>query len=148
MKRLLTPGWLVVHTLALLAVAAMLGLAVWQYSRAQGGNTISWGYLFQWPAFAAFTAFVWWREVRRALRAEPAPVDPPVRVEPTPVSGRAGDGQVASGPSHPAPRRRPVVTRRPATVPPADEDPQLAAYNRYLAWLRENPGARPGDYPG
>jgi hypothetical protein len=26
------------------------------------------------------------------------------------------------------------------------DDEQLAAYNRYLAWLNANPGARPADY--
>ena len=29
-----------------------------------------------------------------------------------------------------------------------DEDPELAAYNRYLAWLNAHPGASPRDYPG
>lgn len=137
-----------VHALTLLAVVAMLGLAVWQYSRAQGGNTISWGYLFQWPAFAAFTVFVWWREVRRVLRAEPESVEPPVRVAPDPAADRMGAVRARTDASAPAPRRQPVVTRRPATIPADDDDPQLAAYNRYLAWLRENPGARPSDYPG
>ena len=28
------------------------------------------------------------------------------------------------------------------------DDPQLAAYNRYLAWLNANPHANPADYPG
>lgn len=145
MRRLLTPGWLVVHALALLAVVSMLGLAVWQYSRAQGGNAISWGYLFQWPAFAAFAAFVWWREVRRVLRGDPE--------EPEPIrAGTIASAAPASAQTESAPqpvRRRPVVTRRPATVPAGDEDdPQLAAYNEYLAWLSANPGARPSDYPG
>jgi hypothetical protein len=43
---------------------------------------------------------------------------------------------------------RPIrVPARPRAA--ADEDdPELAAYNDYLAWLATHPGARPGDYPG
>ena len=33
------------------------------------------------------------------------------------------------------------------TVAPDDSDPELAAYNRYLAWLAADPGRRPEDYP-
>ncbi|MDG4767373.1 hypothetical protein O7632_25255 [Solwaraspora sp. WMMD406] len=31
---------------------------------------------------------------------------------------------------------------------PAEHDAELADYNRYLAWLNANPGARASDYPG
>ena len=134
LRKLLTPRWLAGHALVLLLVAGMLGLAAWQFTRAAGGNALSWGYTFQWPVFAGFVVLIWAREVRRRLRGSPAPrpAQPP-------------------GTSPPAPARRPVITR-PAV--PADaayqdaDDPDLAAYNRYLAWLNAHPGARPADYPG
>lgn len=133
MKRLLTPRWLACHVLVLLLVAGMLGLAAWQFSRATGGNALSWGYTFQWPVFAGFVVLIWAREVRRELR------------------GSHPEPQPRSAPEPPAPARRPVITRRAVPDEAAyydADDPELAAYNRYLAWLNAHPGARPADYPG
>ena len=131
MRKVLTPGWLVGHALMLVAVATMLALAAWQLSRATAGNTLSWGYTLQWPVFAGFTVFLWAREVRRVVRS----------------------GAAASAGEPPGARvGAPVVTRGasgPAEAAYDDsDDPELAAYNRYLAWLSANPGARPVDYPG
>jgi DNA-binding transcriptional regulator of glucitol operon len=123
--RLLTPAWILRHVVALVLVLAFLGLGWWQYTRATGGNALSWGYAFQWPLFAAFVVFLWWREVRLATRT-PAP-----EAEPAPVEQEIG---------------RPI--RVPARSAPAPDDPELAAYNDYLAWLNAHPGARPSDYPG
>jgi hypothetical protein len=111
-------------------VLGFLGLGWWQLGRAAGGNTLSWAYTVQWPVFAGFVAFVWVGEVRRELRGR-HPVGP----------ARAAD-EVPSRP----PARRPVrvESRAAATA----DDPELAAYNAYLAWLNAHPGARPGDYPG
>ena len=136
MKGLWTPAWIARHVLALVLAAGCLVLGWWQFSRAQHGNAISWGYMFQWPVFAGFVVFLWWREVQLARRkGEPgAPAEP-----------------VAA----PAPERRPgspVTVGRPVRVAVRsaadDDDPELAAYNDYLAWLNAHPGARPGDYPG
>jgi hypothetical protein len=121
-RQLLTPRWLAGHLLMVVLVVSMLGLGAWQLSRATGGNMLSWAYTIQWPIFAGFVGFIWWREVRRALHGETEP-------RPAPVGGR-----VLSGPD-------------PAAYEDAD-DPALAEYNRYLAWLSANPGARPADYPG
>lgn len=131
MRRLLTPAWLAVHALAAVLVLGMLWLGHWQYERATAGNALSWGYTLQWPLFAAFTAGIWWREVRRTLRGDATASEP------------------AAAPKRaPAPATRPpVITRRVAQVAEPD-DPELAAYNHYLAWLNANPGARPSDYPG
>jgi hypothetical protein len=126
MRRLVTPGWLVCHALAAVLVAACLALGWWQIGRAAGGNALSWAYAVQWPVFAGFVVFIWWREVRTAVGHEAAPA---VR--------EAGD----------EPARRPVRTARPVPVIDDRDDPELAAYNRYLAWLNANPGARPADYP-
>lgn len=154
MRRLLTPGWLAGHVLVGAAVVGMVWLGVWQYGRAAAGNTLSWGYTLQWPLFAGFTAFMWLREVRRRLRggtgdASPADGPPPAaRVSPAGERPEAEARSAAPEASRATPTvRRPVVTRRAVSVSDED-DPDLAAYNHYLAWLNANPGARPADYPG
>jgi hypothetical protein len=131
MRRLLTPAWLARHGLAAGLVAGFGALGWWQLRRAAAGNGLSWAYAVEWPVFASFVAFLWWREVRRELRPD------------RPAGPDAGGAGMAEG------IRRPVVTRRPApgyADQPGDAD--LDGYNDYLAWLNAHPGARPADYPG
>ena len=136
MKGLWTPAWIARHVLALVAVAGCLGLGWWQFSRASGGNTLSWGYTFEWPVFAGFFGFLWFREVQVARR----PPQPPA------------DDTPDAAPAEPErPPGAPVTVGRPVRVavqaPPEVDDPELTAYNDYLAWLAAHPGARPADYP-
>ena len=134
MKGLWTPAWIARHVVALVLIVGFLGLGWWQFSRATGGNTLSWGYTFEWPVFAMFVGFIWFREVQQELKSR--------RREPEPEQPAAAEPEGA------------VTVRRPVRVPtsapaaPAGEDPELDAYNDYLAWLNAHPGARPGDYPG
>ncbi len=115
-----TRAWLVRHVLAATLVVAFLALGWWQIGRAAGGNMLSWAYAVEWPVFAGFVVFVWVKEVRRELSARGSSVD---RDEPPPLRAT-----------------------RPARTYDDSDDDQLAAYNRYLAWLNANPGARPADY--
>jgi hypothetical protein len=140
MKGLWTPSWLARHVLALVLFVGFLGLGWWQYTRAAGGNALSWGYMFQWPIFALFVAFLWIREVQHARRPPGPPEAPAQREAPAARAERLPGTPVTVG--------RPIrVPARPVT--PADrDDPELAAYNDYLAWLAAHPGARSGDYPG
>ena len=41
------------HVVILIVVPAFLALCLWQVSRALGGNSLSWAYVFEWPIFAA-----------------------------------------------------------------------------------------------
>ena len=109
--------------LGLAVVAPGCGLAFWwQLRRALGGNTLSWAYTLEWPFFAVFAVVAWWqllhddpetvgnRGLRRLLSA-----------------GRSG-GDGAEGAAS-------VDNRTPQSWAGADADPDLAAYNRYLAEL-------------
>ncbi|HWH00609.1 MAG TPA: hypothetical protein VNV66_15105 [Pilimelia sp.] len=139
MRRVLTAGWLVRHAVALVLVAGFLVLGWWQVRRAVGGNSLSWAYAFEWPLFAGFVVLVWVREIRAALRTGQPEPDAGNRAEPAPPAVPAPAGAAGFG--------RPVV-HRPAGVRVDADDPELAEYNRFLAWLAAHPGARPADYPG
>lgn len=146
MSGLWTPAWIVRHVVALGLVGGFLALGWWQYSRASEGNTLSWAYTFEWPVFAGFVVFLWVREVqeerRRATRtASDREVGGPVAPDDRAVERPQQDGPVRV--------RRPVRVPAPAVASTAaDDDPALDAYNAYLSWLNDHPGARPGDYPG
>lgn len=112
----MTPRRLAIAGVCLLSLVVCCGLAWWQWQRFESA-TGSWqnlGYVLQWPLFGLFPAFLFWRLRRlRAQHAERSEEDAAV--------------------PEPAPR---VVPDRPApAVREDDEDPELAAYNRYLAQL-------------
>jgi hypothetical protein len=105
----------------LAGVAVCLLAMVWQYRRAAAGNMLSWAYTVQWPLFAVFVVFLWVRAIRDAR-----------------------------GTRTPKPGPAPLKINRPSLVPvdAPDDDPELAQYNRMLAWLAANPDRRPKDFPG
>jgi hypothetical protein len=133
-RRFLTPRWLVRHAAMVLLVAAFLVLGWWQIGRAQGGNALSFGYAVEWPAFAIFVIFVWYREIRNERRGPPEPV-------------RIVEPVLARRNREPAVAPAAVAGGGSAAVADAGDDPELEEYNRLLAWLAANPGSRPSDYP-
>ena len=146
------------HVLAIALIGGFLALGWWQVSRASAGNTLSWAYAFEWPVFAGFVGFIWYREIKDALRTAPAAADPPDPADPAPA---ATEPEPAPAPVQPpvlgtkAPKigsgfRRPVLVPRRAAVAAGapGPDPVLDEYNDYLAWLNANPGAKASQYPG
>ena len=113
------------HVVILVIVPAFMALCLWQVSRAVGGNELSWAYVFEWPIFAAYAVYMWWRFVHETPEA-------PV-VDAT-----------AATPSDPA-----ALAKQEA------EDAELAAYNDYLAQLAAGdrtdeesvPRSRPDAHP-
>jgi DNA-binding transcriptional regulator of glucitol operon len=101
--------------LCLLSLAVCAGLAWWQWQRFESatGTWQNLSYVLQWPLFGLFPAFMVWRlrKLRAQQRTEPSEPLPP----PAPPAA-----------STPAPVRQSVDD---------DDDPELAAYNRYLAEL-------------
>lgn len=148
MRRLLTLRWVLVHVAVLVLVAGFLGLGWWQITRAAAGNALSYGYSLEWPVFAGFVVWVWITEMRKILRA-PAPDTQDQEAARTVESG----GHSPAVPRGPAPttvrpaQQRPRRRRNEAAYDDSD-DPELAAYNHYLAWRNAHPHATAGDYPG
>ena len=56
-----TPRAIRLHATLIVLVVSFALLARWQLSRALGGNGLSWAYTFEWPLFAIYAFFVWWR---------------------------------------------------------------------------------------
>ena len=113
MRRLLAPKWLAWHALTVVVAVVFVRLGLWPWHRAvQTGSPQNMGYALQWPVFALFAVGVWWRVCRDAVR-------PPADATPA------------------KPARRPAPAPAPAVPVTDEEDPELAAYNRYLARLNE-----------
>ena len=114
------------RALATLALLIWLpGCAVatrWQVWIALSGDLLGWVYSIMWPCFALFGGLVWWHLVH----------DDPETV------GTRGLRRLQQ--AQPGAQRGPRV---PEGVRRAEaEDPELAAYNAYLAELGRRPGSK------
>jgi DNA-binding transcriptional regulator of glucitol operon len=107
------------HAVILIVVPAFLALCIWQIDRATGGNELSWAYVFEWPFFAAYAIYMWWR----LLHAVPEGTAPPAAADTT-TGGRTEAGSGTEDTSVETPEQK-------------EEDAELAAYNDYLAQLAE-----------
>lgn len=110
------PRWLSARALGLhLALAVWVaGCAAatwWQVARALSGNTLSYAYVFEWPALAGFGIFVWWRLLHTS---------------PEEAADRSAQRTAAELVELEA-----AASRRDRDA----EDPELAAYNDHLAAL-------------
>ena len=116
---LIRPKWLAWHAFAVGAVAGMLWLGDWQLHRAESGNPLSWAYTFEWPIFAVMGVVFWLKTIRDEFHA-PGFTD----AEAPEVDLPAAAGALGQ--------------QRSAVLAVRDEDdPELAAYNAYLARLNE-----------
>ena len=97
-----------------LGAAGCLGLAWWQWTRYESasGSFQNLGYALQWPMFAAFCFYAYYKFVR--LEDDPAP---------TPK--REIQTEIPAG----------LLPERPPQATASDDDPTLREYNAYLSEL-------------
>ena len=108
-SRLLTPKWLLLHVLVAVLFVATFFLGYWQLSKAEaGGGAVNWSYALQWPLYGFMGLWFYLRMVRIELHRDPDEDEP----------GKAV-----------------VLYQRPRID--TSGDPELAAYNAYLAELNE-----------
>ncbi len=124
---LITPRWLAWHAFAVFAAWGMLWLGDWQFHRAEGGNALSWAYTFEWPIFTIFGVVFWAKTIIDEYR--------------TP------GGAASSGAAEALAQVESLALPGAAHTPvhhddDADDDPELAAYNSYLARLNSRPRSR------
>jgi hypothetical protein len=106
--------------------------------------------------FAAFVVFIWIREVQVEAGgrrpAATADADADADADATLDAGESAEALATDRVADRTAAGSPVTMGRPvrvaAPVARTEDDPELDAYNAYLAWLNAHPGARPGDYPG
>ena len=109
------PRWLGRYVLTVAASLVLWRIGLWQWHKAHlHGSWVNYGYAIQWWLFAGFAVVL----LVKVMLDEADPQ-------------RAVDRQPPPLP----------VDRRPVAPPPAPEDDDdLAAYNRHLAWLHANAG--------
>ena len=100
----------------------MLWLGDWQFRRAEAGNALSWAYTFEWPIFAIFAVVFWAKTILDELKPKTAADSdaPPVEL-PAGVTGSRTRAAGSSG----------------GAADEDEDDPELDAYNAYLARLNE-----------
>jgi hypothetical protein len=120
-RRFFTLGWLGLHAVAIVLVTTFLGFGWWQLQRAEAGNMRSWGYTFEWPLFAVFVIVMWVKMMYDDLHD----------------TGDGGDGGDTAGgrPAGSGGEPRVPVHVAAQDIQNGEDDPELAAYNRYLARL-------------
>jgi hypothetical protein len=103
----------------------MLWLGEWQLHRAQSGNALSWAYTFEWPIFSIFVVVFWAKTIIDEWRH--------------PGGAAAKRGFAAARPDgETEPVSLPAAAHSAAdSDADAADDPELAAYNAYLASLNK-----------
>ena len=103
---------LTLHAVIIVIVPTFAALCLWQVHRALSGNDLSWAYVFEWPFFAGYAVYMWWRFIHEIPASAAGEV---------PVGGGGG-----------------TETPDPSAVGAApDESDDEAAYNEYLSELAE-----------
>ncbi|MGV0718735.1 hypothetical protein ABQE93_25365 [Mycolicibacterium sp. XJ662] len=108
--------------LVIVGAAGCLGLAWWQWTRFEStaGDFQNLGYALQWPMFAGFLVYAYFKFVRY----EEAPPEPASRDTVT---------EIPAG----------LLPERRKPEPAVDGDPALREYNAYLAELAEKDKEQP-----
>ena len=110
-RRWKTKRSLVAHAVLAIWLPGCSVATWWQIGVAESGDSLGWVYAVMWPAFAVFGIVFWWFLIH----------DDPDTL------GKRALRQVQA--------ERPTTGRNEALARAEAEDPELAAYNEYLASL-------------
>jgi DNA-binding transcriptional regulator of glucitol operon len=121
---------LAIVAVSLIAVVGGALLAWWQWTRYESasGTLQNLGYVLQWPLFGVFPGFMFWR-IHKSAQRERELDEAAEQTEPA-AEAAASPGQATVDP------RLTYVQNRTMDYG-AEADPELLAYNRYLAQLAD-----------
>jgi hypothetical protein len=114
------------HIALVIFVPACVVATIWQVGVARSGNDIGWAYAVMWPIFALYSVVLWWHLGH----------DDPESV------GARGLLRLRSEPAQSAEADQRKAARDEAIRQAETEDPELAAYNAYLAALAREDAAK------
>ncbi|SNX94967.1 DNA-binding transcriptional regulator of glucitol operon [Geodermatophilus sabuli] len=116
-SRLLTPKWVLGHLVVAALFVATFFLGYWQLTKAEaGGGAVNWSYALQWPLYGFMGLWFYVRMCREEVNRDPDAEEPGADL---------------------------VLYQRPRID--TTGDPELAAYNAYLAELNEKALGQRGD---
>ncbi|MBF6440078.1 transcriptional regulator [Nocardia cyriacigeorgica] len=122
--------------IALVVVAALACLALgwWQWERfeSSSGTGQNLGYALQWPLFAAFAVFAYFRFVRLESEAEE---EQTAAAKAAPKPAKVKKAAPREIPAGILPERPKARADQPKAGPERGSDSALAEYNKYLAQL-------------
>jgi len=118
-NRWLTGRAIKLHVLAVFVIGVCLAAGWWQLQRALGGNGQSWAYTIEWPFFAAYAGWTWWK----LLHEEPEFAKEKAALDTLSTNGTTEPPNGASTADDP-------------------EEQQRAAYNEYLRALHADEGRK------
>ncbi len=118
-ERWLSKRAISLHVLLAICVPGCLIAGWWQVHVALAGNSLGWVYSVEWPFFACFGTYVWWNLIHDNTDA----VGTRALIE----AGRRLAGRSGAD--------LPVEASDELRQQIAAEDPDMAAYNAYLASL-------------
>jgi hypothetical protein len=132
---LFEPRWIAWHLFVAAAFWGMLWLGGWQFHRAMDGNGLSWAYTFEWPLFAGFGIVFWARTIRDEFRLRHGGVTENELIARAALARSMAT--LPKGAMLPAGTLPDGVVVQQLEQPGDEEedDPELAAYNAYLARL-------------
>ena len=125
----------------MVAAWGMLWLGDWQFHRAEGGNALSWAYTFEWPIFTIFGVVFWAKTIIDEYRnpggaaAKARPFSAAAALD---MTADGADLLGLPGAAHSAA----ALATASAAEDDEKDDPELTAYNAYLAKLNRRPAAR------
>jgi len=119
-ERWLSRRALKMHLALVICFPGCLVAGWWQVTVALSGNSLGWLYSIEWPFFAGFGAWVWWN----LIHDNPETVGTRAFLEARRrLTGRERD--------------LPEIPNEDMARRLAEEDPEMAAYNAYLASLAD-----------